>query len=175
MRRRVEEIPEPGAGADGGGDTERTVLGELEDLEVVEDDRFGDRRGKSVEGASLEKQSMAAESSAEAGDGGGSAAHGTGNLAMGGAGLEKGRDGTEQLRALEVIEQREAVLGEGAAAAETEKARDAPAAKGEVGAVETDRETAASAAMFGAGGPGAEAGPEIVQSLDGGSWPAHGG
>ena len=73
---------------------------------------------------------MAAESSAEAGDGGGSAAHGTGNLAMGGAGLKEGSDGTEELRALEVIEQREAVLGEGAAAAETEKARDAPAAKG---------------------------------------------
>jgi hypothetical protein len=29
--------------------------------------------------------------------------------------------------------------------------------------------------MLGAGGPGAEAGPEIVHSFDGGSWPAHEG
>jgi hypothetical protein len=40
MRGRVEEIPEPGTGADDGGNTERTVLGKLEDLEVVENHRL---------------------------------------------------------------------------------------------------------------------------------------
>jgi hypothetical protein len=62
---------------------------------------------------------------------------------MGGAGLQEGGDGTEELRALEVVEKREAVLGEGAAAALAEESGDPPAAPGEVGAMETDRETAA--------------------------------
>ena len=129
MRRRIEEIPEPGMGADGGGDTERTVLGELEDLEVVEDDRLGERRGKRGKGAGVQEKSMATEAGAQAGDGGGGADEGACNLAMGGAGLEQGGDGAEELGALQVIEKREAVLGKGTAAALTEEARDASASR----------------------------------------------
>jgi hypothetical protein len=162
-------------GADDGGDAERTVLGELEDLEVVEDDRLGEWRGKRGEGAGVQEKSMATEAGAQAGDGGRGAGEGARDLAMGGAGLEQGGDGAEELRALQVIEKREAILGEGTAAAPAEEARDAPAATGEVGAVETDRETAGGASMFGAGGPGAEAGPEIVHSFEGSTGPAHDG
>ncbi len=123
----------------------------------------------------MEKKSMATETGTEAGDGRGSAAHGTRDLAISGTGLEESGDGTEQLRALEVIEQREAVLGEGASTEQTEESGDAPAAPGEVCAVATDRETTAGAPMLGAGGPGTEAGAEIVHSFEGGSGPAHEG
>ena len=118
---------------------------------------------------------MATKAGAQAGDGGGGAAEGACDLAMGGSGLEQGGDGAEELRALQVIEKREAVLGEGAAATPAEEARDAPAATGEVGAVEANREMSGGAPMFGAGGPGAEAGSEIVHSFEGGPGPAHEG
>src|SRR5437867_1889152 len=38
MRGRVEAVDEPGARPHRGGDSERAVLGELEGLEVIEDD-----------------------------------------------------------------------------------------------------------------------------------------
>ena len=173
MRGRVEQIPEPGAGPDGGGDPERIVLGELEDFKVVEDDRLGQRAGKRSEGMGMQKNGMAAEAGAEARDGGGGAGEGARNLAMCGAGLEEGGDGTEQLRALQIVKKRKTALGEGAAAAQAEEPRYAPAVVGEVGAMESNREAAAVAPMLRAGGPGAEAGPEILHAFKGGAWPAH--
>lgn len=88
MRRRVEQIPEPRTGADGCGDTERTVLGELEDLEVVENDRLGQGRTQRRESHRLKQKRMAAETRTEAGDRGRRAAQGPGNLTMGGPGLQ---------------------------------------------------------------------------------------
>jgi len=175
MGRRVEEIPEPGACADGGGDPERGVLGEFEGFEVVEDDRLGEGRRQGRQGAGVEEESMAAETGAESGDGRGSAPERAGNLTMGSPGLEERGDAPEELRALEVVGQREGVLGEGATTAQAEESGDAAAAAGEEGPVESDREEAASAAMLGTGRPGAETRMEIEHSFEGGSRPAHAG
>lgn len=123
----------------------------------------------------MEKESMAPETGAEAGYGGGSAAEGTGDLAMSGAGLKECGDGTEELRALEVVEEGEGVLGEGPSTAKAAEPGDAAAAAGEVGAVQADGEGAATAAMLGTGGPGAETGMEIEHSFEGGSRPVHTG
>jgi len=92
---------------------------------------------------------------------------------MSGTGLKESGDGTEEFRPLEVIEERKTVLGERPSAPLAEESRNAPAAPGEVGAVQADRKTTTTAAMLGAGSPRAESGLKIVHSLEGGLWPLH--
>ena len=100
MGRGVEPVDEPGLAAHGCGDAEGEILGELEGLEVVEDDRFLDAPLEMPEGAGLEEQSVPPEPGAQAGDGRGRAAERAGDLAVGGAGLQAGGDGHHELGAL---------------------------------------------------------------------------
>ena len=116
---------------------------------------------------------MAAKTGAEAGNRGRRAAHRSGDLTMSGTGLKESGDGTEELRPLEVIEERKTVLGERPSAPLAEISSYAPAASGEVGAVQAERKTTMTAAMLGAGGPWAESRLKIAHSVEGGSWPLH--
>ena len=73
---------------DGGGDAEGEVLGELEGLEVVDDDGLVELEVKLGEGSGEKKQAVTAEASAQPGDGGGGASEGASDLAVGGAGAQ---------------------------------------------------------------------------------------
>jgi hypothetical protein len=100
---RVEPVEEPGEGAHGGGDAEGEVLGELEGLEVVENDGLGQASPQESEGAGVKKESMPPEAGGQAGEGGRSAGEGACGLTEGGAGLKSRREGQEEFGALEVV------------------------------------------------------------------------
>jgi len=103
VRGGVDGVDEPGGGSDRGGDADGEVLGELERLEVVEDDALVEASFEVAEGAGEEEEAVTAETGGQTRDGGGGASHGACDLAMGGAGLQAGGDGSEQLGALEVV------------------------------------------------------------------------
>ena len=175
MRRRVEGVEEPRVRSDGRGDAEGEVLGELEGLEVVEDERLGKRASQMAEGAGEEKQRMAPEARGEARDGGRGTAERACELAMSGAGDEAGGDGDEKLGALEEVPGGEGLAREGAAAVQAQVARDAAAQAGPVEAVEAEAVQArAREAVSGTGLVRAEGRPEGLQPMDGCGWPVHG-
>jgi hypothetical protein len=172
MRRRVDSVDEPGLGTHDRGDPEGQVLGQLEGLEVVEDDRFVEPLFEGLQGAAVEKHGVAAEPGAEPCDGGRSAADGTGNLTVGRAGQECGGDGSQQLGSLEVVGEREGLAREGLAATLAEVSLDREPAGGGVGAGEAPSKPG-GIGVTRATVAGAEGGSEILQSIDGSARPAH--
>ena len=173
--RGVENVDQPGVRSDGGADSEGQVLGELEGLEVIEDDGLVEASLELGVGASEQQQGVATEPGADPGDGGSGAAEGPGDLAVGGPGVEHGGDGEQQLGSLEVVEGREGVGVEGALAGQAGEAAAGPPALAAVDAVEAVAVSGAGTSVLGAWPPGAEGGSELLQSLNGGAWPSHGG
>lgn len=103
MRHGVEAVDEPGERADRCGDAEGKVLGELEGLEVVENDGLGEASPQESEGPGVKKESVPPETRREAGECGRGAGEGTSGLAQGRAGLESRSEGEQELGALEVV------------------------------------------------------------------------
>ena len=174
MRRGVETVDEPGVGANGRGDAEGEVLGELEGLEVVEDDRFCKAAVKGGKSPCEEEEGVATEARAQTGDGGGGAAEGAGELAVCGAGLEAGGNGYQQLGALEEVGEGEGLAGEGAATGQAEEAGDAVEAGVGVEAVATEAERSGAVTVGGTEAMGAEGGLEGLEAFNGGARPLHG-
>ena len=139
---------------------------------MVEDDRLVEPPLEVTEGAGQQKQRVPPEPGAEARDGGRGAAEGAGDLAVGGAGLQSRGDRQDELGALEIEGDREALPGEGAAAGGAAEARHRRASPGGVGTVAPEA-GALCPDVRRTLGPGAEAGIEMLQSLDRGAWPVH--
>jgi len=99
--RRVESGDKPGLAAHGGGDTAGEVLGELEGLEVVEDDRLAEPTREVPQGARQQEEGVMSGAGAQAGDGGGGATEGAGDLAVGGAIGPGAEAGSELLQSLD--------------------------------------------------------------------------
>ena len=86
MGSRIERVDEPRLRADRGGDSEGQVLGELEGLEMVEDDGLLEPAPKLTRGAGEQQQGVAAQPGAHPRDGRGCAAERPGDLAVAGPG-----------------------------------------------------------------------------------------
>jgi len=121
----------------------------------------------------VELQGVAAESCRSAGDGRGSAADRACDLAVCGTGLELSSDAGQECGSFEVVGGGEGLAGEGAAAGVAAKARNNAAALRGIGAVVSEAVAGLRARVLGALTPGAEAGAELLQALDGGARLVH--
>jgi len=172
MRGRVQPVDEPRVLAHRRRDAERQVLGELEGLEVVEDDRLDEPAPEVLESPGHEQQGMPAQPGAQAGDGGRRAAEVPGQLPMRRAGLKARCDRDDQLGTLQVIGQPEALSRKGATAGGATEPRHG-ASSGTKGPVTHEPIPGAAPSMVAALRPWAEGRREVLQTLNGGPGPVH--
>lgn len=173
MRCGIETVDEPGSLSDRCCDAEGKVLGELEGLEMVDDDRLPNVTAQLGQATREEEEAVTAEPSAQSRDGRGSTAKRACDLSMGGAGLEACGHGEKQLGALEVVGGGEGLAGEGVATSQAEKARDTSAARGAVAPLLAEAIPRPPQGVLGAVRSWAEEGMESLQALDGSIRPVH--
>ena len=169
---RGRSVDEPRPRPDGSGNTEGQILGELEGLEVIEDDGLVHLALECGQGPPEQQEGVSAEEGADAGDGRRSAAEGPGQLAVCGAGLEPRGYGSQQLGPFSVVGEGKRPSGEAAAAGETQETRVLAATGGSVRAVLPVAELVGSGVVA-AVLSGAEAGSKILHSIDGCARPLH--
>src|SRR6185503_19723444 len=163
LPRKGEAIEKPGVRAGGGGQRAGEILRPGEAVEVVDDDRLRD--GELLKGRVMQQQSVATQPTGATNDRTMVAAETAGNLPVGRACHEAGGDGPAQLRALQVIGEREALLGKGATASETkEPGHDAAIAATAVGAVWETAQASGAALVLRAPRPRAEGGNEGLRA-----------
>jgi len=172
VRCGVEPVDEPGAGSDGRGDAEGQILGQLEDLEVIEHDRLAQSTVERGQGTPEQQYGVSTEEGADPGHGRRSTTERAGQLSVGGAGLKPGGHGSQQLGPFAVVDEGEGTAREGAAAAAAAETGNVDTAGGRVGAVFSEAETAGPGVVR-AVVSGAEPGAEILQSINGCARPVH--
>ena len=158
---------------DGGRDAERQVLGELEGLKVVEDDRLVEPF-EGIERGGLEQERMAPCPRGETGDGRGRATDGARDLSMGRAGDKSSGDGPEEFGSFEVVGGREGLAGERAPAREAAEAGDRKTAAVAVRAVAAEPIAGCAAEVLGAASARAERRRERLQPFNGCAGKIHG-
>ena len=168
----IDPVYEPRMSSDGRSNTEGQILGQLEGLEVIEDDRLVHLALECGQGAPEQQQGVTTEQGADPGDGGGRASERAGQLAMSGAGLESRGHGSQELGPLAVVGEGEGTAGERTAAAHAAVARNFVTARGAVGAV-LPAAKALGLGMVTAVSSGAETRTEILQSINGCARPVH--
>jgi len=169
----IQPIYEPRPRSDGGSDSKRVILGELERFEVVEHHRFAQLAVHCLQRFCVEQDSVASEARADPADRRRGAIQCAGDLAQRGTTDDSRRDLAQQLRSLAVVRYREGLARERSLTRQTEESRDPLSALRRVGRVLVKTVSRTPTEMLRTLPPGAEWRLKVAAVLDRGRGPVH--